>query len=151
MADYGSVRKKKGCVRMNENVKIFALGGMDENGKSLYVVDYNSSLYIFDAGLRYPEESLLGVDVILPGFQYLISHKDRIRGFFLTHGHDENMGALPFILEELGEMDVYGTNFTLLSLYQTADRFEKNIKKAKFHIIDGKIVKIEDNRKGENV
>ena len=75
---------------MNENVKIFALGGMDENGKSLYVVDYNSSLYIFDAGLRYPEESLLGVDVILPGFQYLISHKDRIRGFFLTHGHDEN-------------------------------------------------------------
>lgn len=122
---------------MNENVKIFALGGMDENGKSLYVVDYNSSLYIFDAGLRYPEESLLGVDVILPGFQYLISHKDRIRGFFLTHGHDENMGALPFILEELGEMDVYGTNFTLLSLYQTADRFEKDIKKARFHIIGG--------------
>ena len=102
---------------MNENVKIFALGGMDENGKSLYVVDYNYQLYVFDAGLRYPEESLLGIDVILPGFQYLIAHKDRIRGIFLTHGHDENMGALPFILEEIKEVDVYGTNFTLLSLY----------------------------------
>ena len=122
---------------MNENVKIFALGGMDENGKSLYVVDYNYQLYIFDAGLRYPEEALLGVDVILPGFQYLIAHKDRIRGIFLTHGHDENMGALPFILEEIAGVDVYGTNFTLLSLYQTADRFNKNIRSAKFHVIDG--------------
>ena len=122
---------------MNETVKIFALGGMDENGKSLYVVDYNSQLYVFDAGLRYPEESLLGVDVILPGFQYLIAHKDRIRGFFLTHGHDENMGALPFILEEIGKVDVYGTNFTLLSLYQTADRFSKDIRKATFHQISG--------------
>ena len=120
---------------MNENVKIFALGGMDENGKSLYVVDYNYQLYIFDAGLRYPEEALLGIDVILPGFQYLIAHKDRIRGIFLTHGHDENMGALPFILEEIKEVDVYGTNFTLLSLYQTADRFNKNIRSARFHVI----------------
>ena len=120
---------------MNENVKIFALGGMDENGKSLYVVDYNYQLYIFDAGLRYPEEALLGIDVILPGFQYLVAHKDRIRGFFLTHGHDENMGALPFILEELKQVDVYGTNFTLLSLYQTAERFGKNIKDARYHAI----------------
>ena len=122
---------------MNENVKVFALGGMDENGKSLYVVEYNEQIYVFDAGLRYPEESLLGIDVILPGFQYLISRKDRIRGIFLTHGHDENMGALPFILEELGPVDVYGTNFTLLSLYQTAERFDKKIKSAKFHVIDG--------------
>ena len=113
---------------MLENVKVFALGGMDENGKSLYVVEYNDQIYVFDAGLRYPEESLLGIDVILPGFQYLVTRKDRIRGIFLTHGHDENMGALPFILEELGNVDVYGTNFTLLSLYQTAERFNKQIK-----------------------
>ncbi len=121
---------------MLENVKVFALGGMDENGKSLYVVEYNDQIYVFDAGLRYPEESLLGIDVILPGFQYLVTRKDRIRGIFLTHGHDENMGALPFILEELGNVDVYGTNFTLLSLYQTAERFNKQIKTAKFHAID---------------
>ena len=59
---------------MEENVRVFALGGLDENGKSLYVVDYNSQLYVFDAGLRYPEESLLGIDVILPGYQYLIDN-----------------------------------------------------------------------------
>lgn len=122
---------------MSENIKIFALGGMDENGKSLYVVEYNDQIYVFDAGLRYPEESLLGIDVILPGFQYLINRKDRIRAFFLTHGHDENIGALPFIIEELGGVDVYGTNFTLLSLYQTAERFHKDIRSAKFHVING--------------
>lgn len=122
---------------MSENVKIYALGGMDENGKSLYVVEYNNQLYIFDAGLRYPEEALLGIDVILPGFQYLMSRKDSIKGVFLTHGHDENMGALPFIIEEIGDLDVYGTNFTLLSLYQTAERFNKNIRSARFHVING--------------
>ena len=87
---------------VSENLRIFALGGMDENGKSLYVVEYNNQIYVFDAGLRYPEESLLGIDVILPGYQYLVSRKDRIRAFFLTHGHDENIGALPFIIESLG-------------------------------------------------
>ena len=120
---------------MNENIKLFALGGMDENGKSLYVVEYNEQIYVFDAGLRYPEESLLGIDVILPGFQYLINNKNRIKAFFLTHGHDENMGALPFIIESLGKVEVYGTAFTLLSLYHTADRFNKDIKEAVFHTI----------------
>ena len=118
-----------------ENIKIFALGGLDENGKSMYVVDYNGQLYVFDAGLRYPEESLLGIDVILPGFQYLTAHKDCIKGFFLTHGHDENMGALPFIIEEIGAVDVYGTNFTLLALNQTAQRFQKDVSCARFHTI----------------
>ncbi len=123
---------------MEENVRVFALGGLDENGKSLYVVDYNSQLYVFDAGLRYPEESLLGIDVILPGYQYLIDNKDRIKGIFLTHGHDENMGALPFIIEEMNlDVDVYGTNFTILSLYQTAERFNKDIHIAHFHVING--------------
>lgn len=121
---------------MNEKVRIFALGGLDENGKSLYVVEYNEQIFVFDAGLRYPQESLLGVDVILPGFQYLITNKASIRGFFLTHGHDENMGAMPFILEAIGDVDVYGTNFTLLSLYQTAERFKKDIKLARFHTIN---------------
>ena len=120
---------------MNENIKLFALGGMDENGKSLYVVEYNEQIYVFDAGLRYPEESLIGIDVILPVFQYLINNKNRIKAFFLTHGHDENMGALPFIIESLGKVEVYGTAFTLLSLYHTADRFNKDIKEAVFHTI----------------
>lgn len=123
---------------MEENVKIFALGGLDENGKSLYVVEYNEKIFVFDAGLRYPEEALLGIDVILPGYQYLITNKDRIKGFFLTHGHDENMGALPFIIDEIGmAVDVYCTNFTLLSLFQTAERFGKDISRAQFHVING--------------
>lgn len=60
---------------MKEIVKIFALGGLDENGKNLYVVDINEDLYIFDAGIRYPEESLLGIDIILPGINYLFENR----------------------------------------------------------------------------
>jgi len=84
---------------MNENVKIFALGGMDENGKSLYVVDYNYQLYVFDAGLRYPEESLLGIDVILPGFQYLI---DNFMGAY--HQNSSNTVTYPYVCNELWQM-----------------------------------------------
>lgn len=119
---------------MLEKIKVFALGGLDENGKSLYVVNYNEKLFVFDAGLRYPEESLLGIDVILPGYQYLLDNKNKIVGFFLTHGHDENMGALPFIIEGIqDECHVYGTKFTLLSLMHTAKRFKKKINNVKFH------------------
>ena len=62
---------------MKEIVKIFALGGLDENGKNLYVVDVNDDLYIFDAGIRYPEESLLGIDIILPGINFLFENRRR--------------------------------------------------------------------------
>ena len=98
---------------MKEIVKIFALGGLDENGKNLYVVDVNDDLYIFDAGIRYPEESLLGIDIILPGINFLFENRRRIKGFFLTHGHDENMGAIPFLCEEIDDVPIYATKTTI--------------------------------------
>lgn len=109
---------------MKEYIKIFALGGLDENGKSLYVVDVDGDLYVFDAGIRYPEESLLGIDIILPGINYLFEHKNRIKAFFISHGHDENMGAIPFLCEDI-KVPVFATKLAIAFIKNTAKRFNK--------------------------
>ncbi len=94
-------------------IKIFSLGGLNENGKNMYVVEVNDDIFVFDAGLKYDNDLNLGIDYIIPNFEYLIKNKKRIKGIFLTHGHDENMGAIPDILEKIPEVAVYGTKLTL--------------------------------------
>ncbi|MGZ7236456.1 ribonuclease J, partial [Streptococcus pyogenes] len=69
------------------DIKIMALGGVRENGKNLYIAEVNDSIFVLDAGLKYPENEQLGVDVIVPNFDYLVENKDRVAGVFLTHGH----------------------------------------------------------------
>ena len=97
-------------------IKIFALGGLNENGKNMYVVDVDNNIFLFDAGLKYPSRNMLGVDYIIPSFDYLKKHKKKIRGVFLSHAHDGNMGALPDLLEEIKDVPVYATKFTMTVL-----------------------------------
>ena len=94
-------------------IKIFALGGLNENGKNMYVVDVDNDIFVFDAGLKYDNDLNLGIDYIIPNFDYLINNKDRVKGLFLTHGHEGNMGATPDILEKIPDLPVYGTKLTL--------------------------------------
>lgn len=94
-------------------IKIFALGGLNENGKNMYVVEVNKDIFVFDAGLKYADDKMLGVDYIIPSFDYLKRNLKRIKGIFITHGHDEHMGALTNILKELPTLKVYATAFTL--------------------------------------
>ena len=94
-------------------IKIFALGGLNENGKNCYVVDVDDDVFVFDAGLKYDNALNLGIDYIIPNVDYLIENKKRIKGIFLTHGHDGNMGAIPDIIERIPEVSVYGTKLTL--------------------------------------
>ena len=94
-------------------IKIFALGGLNENGKNMYVVKVNEDIFVFDAGLKYDNDINLGIDYIIPNFDYLIKNRKNIKGIFLSHGHDSNMGATPDILETLPEIPVYGTKLTL--------------------------------------
>lgn len=94
-------------------IKVFSLGGLNENGKNMYVVEVDKNIYIFDAGLKYDNEKNLGIDYIIPNFDYLIKNRKRIKGLFLTHGHASNIGAVPDILRTIKEIKVYGAKLTL--------------------------------------
>ncbi len=112
-------------------IKMFALGGLNEIGKNMYVVEVDNDIYVFEAGLKYADDSLLGIDYIIPNYDYLIQNKDRIVGIFITHGHDEQMGALADILGTLKEVPVYATAFTLDIIRQ--DLEEEGIVDAKLN------------------
>ena len=84
-----------------DQIKIFALGGLDEYGKNMTVVEVNDSIFIIEAGIKYPETDQLGVEVIIPDFHYLIENKDRIKGMFIPHGHVDVMAALPDVVKHI--------------------------------------------------
>lgn len=94
-------------------IKIFSLGGLNENGKNMYIVEVDKDIFVFDAGLKYADDFMLGVDYILPNFDYLKENESKIQGIFITHGHDKHMGAVSDMLKELKQVKVYGTTFTL--------------------------------------
>lgn len=94
-------------------IKIFGLGGLNDYGKNMYIVEVDKDIFVFDAGLKYADDKMLGVDYIIPNFDYLKENKDRIQGLFITHGHELQMGAIGDILNELPQLKIYGTGFTL--------------------------------------
>lgn len=104
-------------------VRIFALGGLDEDGKNMYVVENNDDIFVLECGLKYPDGEQYGVQMIIPDFTYLKENKDRIRGVFITHGHDDVMAALPSLLKEIPDVPVYTAPLT-------AAMFERKAKKA---------------------
>lgn len=99
-------------------IKIFSLGGLNESGKNMYVVDVDNDLFVFDSGLKYADDSMLGIDYIIPNYDFLVENKERIKGIFISHGHDEQMGAIPDMVVDLPDVKIYGTKFTLEMLKQ---------------------------------
>jgi len=93
-------------------IKIFSLGGLNEEGKNMYVVKVDNDIFIFDAGLKYASDKLLGVDYIIPNFDFIKDNIKNIKGLFITHGHEKNMGAVCDILKEVPKLKVYATKFT---------------------------------------
>ena len=94
-------------------IRIFSLGGLNETGKNMYVVDVDDDIFVFDAGLKYATDKMLGVDYILPDYSYIKNNKNKVKGIFLTHGHDSNMGAMADILYDMPDLPVYATKFTM--------------------------------------
>ncbi|WP_024746117.1 ribonuclease J [Levilactobacillus namurensis] len=122
---------------MSAKIKIIPFGGVRENGKNMYAVDVNGSIYILDCGLKYPENELLGIDVVIPDWSYLRENKDRIVGVFLTHGHADAIGALPYFLSEFN-VPVFGSEMTI-ALAKINVVAEPKVKKYDdFHVIDEK-------------
>ncbi|MDO4466105.1 MAG: ribonuclease J [Bacillota bacterium] len=103
---------RKSVVSENEKVRVFALGGLDEDGKNMYVVEAGQDIYVIEAGIKFPEtKESLGIECIVPDFSYLIENKSRIAGIFITHGHDDVMGGLTYLLKQINA-DIYSSPFT---------------------------------------
>ncbi len=103
---------KKQNTHSGSKVRVMMLGGLNEIGKNLAVIEYENDMIIIDCGLAFPDEEMLGVDLVIPDYTYLEKNADRIRGILLTHGHEDHIGGLPYLLKTL-DVPVYGTRLTL--------------------------------------
>ncbi len=118
-----------------DQVKIFALGGLDEDGKNMYCIEVNRSIFVVEAGLKYPDNEGLGIEMIIPDFSYLVENASRVKGIFITHAHEDVMAALPSLLKKV--------NVPVYTAPLTAEILENKLKKEK---IDGvKINRIQRN------
>jgi ribonuclease J len=103
---------------LRSKLKVIPLGGLNEIGKNMMVLEYENDIIIIDSGLMFPGEDMMGIDMVIPDITYLLKMKDRIRGIIITHGHEDHIGALPYILNQIGNVPIFAAKLTqgLISL-----------------------------------
>ena len=102
------VTTRNATARKKHKLKVNPLGGMEEIGKNMTVFEYGENIIVIDCGLAFPEDEMLGIDLVIPDITYLEKNGEKIRGIILTHGHEDHIGALPYVLKRL-QVPVYGT------------------------------------------
>lgn len=117
----------------NNDLKIIPLGGVGEIGKNMTVIEYGKDIIVIDCGLSFPDEEMLGIDLVIPDMTYLEKNREKLRGFLITHGHEDHIGAMPFALKQFGDVPVFGTRLTIGLIKHKLD--ENNIANANLNCI----------------
>ncbi|MCS4536959.1 ribonuclease J [Mycoplasma sp. CSL7475-4] len=125
------------------NVNIFALGGLDENGKNCYIFEYNNKIYVINAGTKVPINSKNGVDTLIPNFSYLEKNKDRIAGVFISDVKNETFSALPWLLMHIPDLNIYTSSFNKIMITERLSKYKIMNKNFKIHTIS-KMTKFND-------
>ncbi|CCI85389.1 ribonuclease J [Lactobacillus pasteurii] len=120
---------------MADQIKIMILSGVREQGKDMFAVQVNDEIFVLDAGLKYPDSSLFGIDVVIPDLNFFEQYGDKVAGIFLTHGHADSIGALPYILRKY-DIPVFGSELTIELAKIEVKRENKKIKNHLFNVID---------------
>ena len=118
---------------MASKLKIIPLGGVAEIGKNMTVLEYGKDIVVIDCGLIFPDEEMLGIDLVIPDMTYLEKNIDKLRGFLITHGHEDHIGALPFALQKFPDVPVYGTKLTIALIEHKLD--EHKLGKEMLHCV----------------
>ncbi len=98
--------------KITQPVRIISLGGLEEIGKNITLYECGEDIIIVDCGMAFPDDDLPGIDIVIPDFSYIVKNIDRVKGLFITHGHEDHIGAIPYLLKEVS-LPIYGTRLTL--------------------------------------
>ncbi len=141
--------KELGESAGDDTLKVIALGGLGEIGKNAYMLEYKDDIIIIDVGIKFPDESMPGIDFIIPNVGYLDGKTDRIRGLILTHGHMDHVGAVPYLQTKLGNPDIYTAELTKNLVLKRHSEFPQ-LPKLPIHVVkDGDVVQMGDYFKVE--
>ncbi|MBR6357915.1 MAG: MBL fold metallo-hydrolase, partial [Lachnospiraceae bacterium] len=133
-----AVNKKQSAAvktkQLSDSLKVIPLGGLEQIGMNMTAIEYNGKIVVIDCGMAFADDTLLGIDLIIPDITYLKQNKSKVKAFFITHGHEDHIGAIPYILKEIN-VPIYGTKLTIALIRKKLEE-TKLLDSVKLKVVD---------------